>query len=237
VPVCGECLDGLSALQTQSVCLRCGLPFENRFPLDTAGICGLCRRGATLFDWGRGYGAYEGPLRQMIHLLKYDGMQPLATPLGSRLFSLLQQAGPVDLIVPVPLDRHRLRSRGFNQSELLAKQLSKASGIRMDTSLLRRLRRTETQTGLSHAQRRLNVRGAFVLSRPNSLVGLRIALIDDVITTGATANACAALLKSGGAERVAVIALARARRRIVGIEDAAVPLAAVRISGGVECQV
>lgn len=173
----------------------------------------------------------------MIHLLKYEGMRPLARPLGSRLFGILRQAGPIDLIVPVPLDRHRLRRRGFNQSELVAAELSCASGVPLDASVLRRSRRTETQTGLSHAQRRLNVRGAFVLRRSDSLSGKRIALVDDVITTGATAAACAAVLKSAGAEHVAVIALARARRRMVGIQDAAQPLAAAeQLSGRIECR-
>ena len=219
------------------MCSQCGLPFENVFPLHGAGTCGLCRRSATVFDWARGYGAYEGPLRQMIHLLKYEGMRPLARPLGIRLFGLLQQAGPVDLIVPVPLDRSRLRGRGFNQSELLAKELSGASGIAMDAALLRRSRRTETQTGLSHAQRRQNVQGAFVLRRPQSLSGKRVALIDDVITTGATASACAAVLKRAGAERVVVIALARARRRIVDIPGSGQPPAVAELfARGAECR-
>ena len=237
VPVCGECLDSLSPLDARSVCSQCGLPFENQFPLHGAGTCGLCRRSATVFDWARGYGAYEGPLRQMIHLLKYEGMRPLARPLGSRLFGLLQQAGLVDLIVPVPLDRSRLRDRGFNQSELLAKELSRASGIAMDAALLRRSRRTETQTGLSHAQRRQNVQGAFVLRRPQSLSGKRVALVDDVITTGATASACAAVLKRAGAERVVVLALARARRRIVDIPGSGQPPTVAELfARGTECR-
>jgi ComF family protein len=194
------------------------LPFENEHPLHGTGLCALCRRGATEFDWARGYGVYEGSLRHLIHLLKYGGMEPLARPLGMRLAVLPAQAGPVDLIVPVPLDRGRRRARGFNQSELLAKEVGRLTGVGVDARVLRRRRATQTQTGLTHRQRRLNVRGAFVVGRPAAIAGKSIALVDDVITTGATAAACAHVLKGAGASRVVVLALARARRRFISFE-------------------
>lgn len=213
--MCNRCLESVTPIASQSQCGRCGLPFENAWPLDASGLCALCRLGATEFDWGRGYAAYDGALRRLIHLLKYNGMRPLARPLGARLATLLPEAGRVDLIVPVPLDRRRRRARGFNQAELLAAELRRISGIPMDSTVLRRRRRTETQTGLTHRQRRMNVRGAFEVVRPPLVAGRHIALVDDVITTGATAGACARALKRAGAQRVIVLALARARRRIV----------------------
>lgn len=218
VPVCDECIGRVTPLAPRSQCGQCGLPFENEAPLHGSGLCGLCRRGSTEFDWGRGYGAYEGVLRHLIHLLKYAGMQPLAGPLGARLATLLPQAGRVDLIVPVPLDRRRRWNRGFNQSEVLAAELSRISGLPLDAAALQRHRATETQTGLTHRQRRLNVQGAFRVRRPRAIAGKHIALVDDVITTGATAAACARVLKACGAERVVVLALARARRHIVQVE-------------------
>jgi len=224
-PVCERCLNSVRPLAAEGQCVQCGLPFENQAPLHGAGLCGLCRRGATEFDWARGYGAYEGNLRGLIHLLKYDGIQPLANLLGRRLVDLLRQAGPVDLIVPVPLNGSRLRTRGFNQSELLAAALSRASGVALDASVLRRVRHTETQTGLTHRQRRLNMQGAFSVNPNAAIAGKRIALVDDVITTGATAGACTRALKNAGADRVIVLAAARARRRIVDLETLSVPRA------------
>ncbi len=216
--------------------MQCGLPFENAAPLHGSGLCGLCRRGATEFDWGRSFGAYEGTLRSLIHLLKYDGMEPLARPLAARLAGLLDQAGRVDLLVPVPLHRSRRRSRGFNQSELLAAELSRLSGRPAKAVVLRRERATESQTGLTHRQRRLNVQGAFAVRRPEAVAGQHVALVDDVITTGATAGACARALKQAGAARVVVLALARARLRIVEVEPAPAAEAGVPpISRGAVC--
>ena len=170
----------------------------------------MCSGGVPAFDWCRGYGAYEGILRESIHLLKYSGMRPLARPLGRRLAALLADSGPVDLIVPVPLHQQRQRSRGFNQSELLAAELSKCTGVPVDCSVLRRVRVTETQTGLSHRERRLNLLDAFRVARPEGVSGRRVALLDDVVTTGATANECARVLRDHGAARVYAVAFARA---------------------------
>jgi ComF family protein len=219
-PVCEACLEHRERLRPAAECSRCGAPFENELPLHGTGLCGLCRRGVTDFAWGRGFGLYDGTLRHLIHLLKYDGMRPLALPLARRLVPLLVEAGPVDLLVPVPLDGRRERHRGFNQAAAVAAEVSRLSGIRLEKRALRRVRSTETQTGLSDRQRRLNVRGAFQVRHPEVIAGRNIALIDDVITTGATASACALTLERAGAARVVVLALARARRRIVEVPAA-----------------
>ena len=196
-------------------CGQCGVPFENQKPLHGEGRCGLCRRGLTAFDWGRAYGVYEGPLRRVIQLLKYDRMRPLARELAVRMADLVGEAGRVDLLAPVPLHRSRRRERGFNQAELLASELARISGIPVDSALLRRERATETQTGLAHNQRRLNVRGAFAVRR--AVAGRHIALVDDVITTGATVSECARVLKQAGAARVVALAAARARLAMVDV--------------------
>ncbi|MBI3698328.1 MAG: ComF family protein [Acidobacteria bacterium] len=178
-------------------------------------MCGLCRGGLTGFDWGRGYGIYEGPLERVIQLLKYDRMRPLARELALRMANLVGEAGRVDLLAPVPLHRKRQWERGFNQAELLASELGRICGIPVDGVLLRRERATETQTGLAHNQRRLNVRGAFAARRP--VEGRHVALVDDVITTGATMSECARVLKQAGAARVVALAAARARLSMVDV--------------------
>ena len=192
VPVCSECLEGLA-------------------PLDARESGGMDSHGLREFDWGRGYGAYEGNLRSLIHLLKYAGMRPLARPLAARIATLLEAAGPVDLIVPAPLHWWRRYRRGFNQAELLAAEVSRLAGIPM-AGVLRRRKATQTQTGLTRQERHLNVRGAFQVRRPWMVAGRRVALVDDVVTTGATADACAAALKGAGAARVVVLALGQARQ-------------------------
>lgn len=221
--MCRECLDGLEPLAPGSQCSRCGVPFENEAPLHGTALCGLCRREATPFDWARGYGVYEGGLRQLIHLLKYGGIESLARPLAARLATLLPEAGPVDLIVPAPLHWRRRWKRGFNQSELVARELSRLTGVPLEARGLRRRRDTGSQTGLTRRQRRLNVQGALVAGRRAALAGKSIVLVDDVITTGATVGACAQALKRAGAARVVVLALARARRRYVDVPAAVAP--------------
>ncbi len=181
----------------------------------------MCRREAVPFDWARGFGAYEGSLRRVIQLLKYERMEPLARPLAERMARLLEAAGPADVIVPVPLYWLRSWRRGFNQSEALAGELSRLTGLQVSRRCLRRTRDTASQTGLTRRQRRLNVRGAFAVRQPGRVSGKNIVLVDDVITTGATVSACTRALKRAGAARVVVLAAARARSRYLDLPEAA----------------
>ena len=169
------------------------------------------------FDRARSFGTYEGDLRKLIHLMKYDGMRPLAKELGRRLADTLVDFDEVDFLVPVPLNRWRWWRRGFNQAELLSAAMSRATGIPARPRLLRRTHATESQAGLSNHQRRLNVAGAFTAPRPQEVRGRRILLVDDVMTTGATLDACAKALKRAGAEYVGAVTAARARRRMIEV--------------------
>jgi ComF family protein len=151
-------------------------------------------------------------LRNLIHLLKYGKVRTLARPLSGLLAQALPRDEVFDATVPVPLFWLRRIKRGFNQSELLARGLAHRTGIPV-LNALGRVRPTPTQAGLSNSARRLNVSKAF---RSRDVRGKRILLIDDVMTTGATAAACASALKQAGARRVALLTVARVDRRVEG---------------------
>jgi ComF family protein len=186
--------------------------------LDSEGRCALCRSGLRGFDAAYCYGAYEGVLRELIHLLKYGKVKTLAQPLGGFLAAALPRDERFDAVTAVPLHWRRQWQRGFNQSELLARVLSRRSGIPV-ISVLRRVRSTASQAGLSGTRRRRNVATAFAARRQAGRLvdGKRILLIDDVMTTGSTAAACALALKRAGAARVAILSLARVDRRMSGV--------------------
>ena len=158
------------------------------------------------------YGEYEGTLRKLIHVFKYGGVKPLGSALGSLLNTALPREQQFDIIVPMPLHWRKRLERGFNQSELLARFVARRTGIPLVRGLQRR-KRTDPQAGLTRAQRRTNVSGAFEVRRRRDVEGRHVLLIDDVLTTGATASACAGVLKRAGAKRVTVLTLARADRR------------------------
>ena len=147
--------------------------------------------------------------------LRYDGMRPLAKALAAKMAPVAPRVGAVELVVPVPLHRSRRWRREFNQAELLARELSRLVGIPCRPGGLRRVRSTSPQAGLSHRQRRENVRGAFAATDAACIKGRRVLLVDDVMTTGATLDACARVLKVAGARYVGSLTLARAKRRLV----------------------
>jgi ComF family protein len=188
------------------------MPFVNRFPLDESGRCALCRMGLRGFDAVYSYGSYEGTLRQLVHLFKYGGVRPLARPFGRFMIQALPRDASFDVIVPMPLHWFKQWQRGFNQADLLAREIGKKWGVPV-RNLIRRRRATSPQAGLTNAKRRANVRGAFRIARGKPLQGMRVLLVDDVVTTGATASACARVLKRAGAAHVALLALARTDRR------------------------
>lgn len=176
----------------------------------------LCRSGRRGYDEAFCYGAYQGTLRELIHLFKYNGMRALARPLGDLLADALPRDRQFDAVTAVPLHWRRRWQRGFNQSALLAGEIARRRGIPA-MRVLRRAWATRAQAGLSNAQRRENVSGAFAARR--RVAGLRILLIDDVMTTGATAGACARALKRAGARSVSLLALARVDRRFTDPAD------------------
>ena len=220
--MCADCLNSPQPLLAAHFCRSCHTPFSNNFPLDENGLCTLCAGGMRGFDRAYSFGFYEGPLRKLIHLFKYSGMKPL----GKRLAGLLSRALPdeavegFDAVVPMPLHWRRRWRRGFNQSEILARLVAKERRICV-LNAVKRVRATAVQAGLTNSNRRKNVAGAFRVSRKTQVTGKRILLIDDVMTTGATAAACASALKRAGARSVTLLTLARVDRRLAPLESTA----------------
>jgi ComF family protein len=180
--------------------------------------CGLCRRLDQPFARAAAYGSYETGLRDLIHMLKYQHVRPAAGVLGRMLAEVVAnlEAGWGDaclLVVPVPLFPAKLRQRGFNQAELIARAGLKLSPSRdrhlLCGNLLERTRDTQSQTGLTPHQRRANLRGAFHVNDREQVSGREVLLVDDVFTTGATASECARVLRRAGATRVWVATVAR----------------------------
>ncbi|HEY1219086.1 MAG: ComF family protein [Bryobacteraceae bacterium] len=212
IPVCPACLHGPAPLDAEFFCVSCRTPFHNRFPLDEEGRCALCRSGLRGFDAAYSFGFYDGALRQLIHLYKYRKVRTLDRPLGDMLLRALPRDEAFDCVTPVPLHWRKRWQRGFNQADLLARCVVAHTGIPR-IRLLRRLRFTASQASLSNTSRRRNVAAAFACRRPDLAMGRKILLIDDVMTTGSTAAACALALKRAGAARVALLTVARADRR------------------------
>jgi len=206
----------LAPLVAEHFCSICGTPFLNRAPLDELSRCGLCRRGVTRFDAAFAFGEYDGVLRRLIQLYKYEGVRPLAAPLSRLLARAVPRSQRFDVIVPMPLHWMRRWKRGFNQAGLLVQLLARQLAVPA-VAAVRRVKPTAPQAGLTMAQRRDNVAGAFQVRNRRAIAGMNVLLVDDVLTTGATLNACAAVLKRSGARRVTVLAVARADRRRVSL--------------------
>ena len=225
LPVCAGCWGGLRRYEGPS-CFDCGRPFPSAIPLSASKpLCGLCRRDAFFFRKARSFGLYEGVLRQVILLVKFQRHERLARRLGEKLMDTLTQEEELlksTRIVPVPLHRTRKRERGFNQAEVLAKELAELARIPLDRDSLRRTRFTLPQTGLSPSARRKNVRGAFDV-RGSQLRGHTVLLVDDVMTTGATVNACARSLKQSGVKEVFVLTPARSEPLLTPLTVPGIP--------------
>jgi ComF family protein len=206
-PVCGNCWNTIGSF-TPPLCGRCGDPLPSWRVLGEDArlcLCPRCRRRPSALSGSRAIGAYDGSLRAIVHAFKYEGCRSLSRGLGARLReSAADLLSAADIVVPVPLHRSRRRRRGFNQAHELAGRL----GVPM-VKALRRVRATPSQTDLPAAARHDNMRNAFALARGQSVEGLRIVLVDDVSTSGATIESCARVLRAAGAADVSAVTAAR----------------------------
>jgi ComF family protein len=210
--VCSRCWDKIVALKINPPrCASCGLPFQN-FQEDSGHLCGDCIQQMPSYSGARSFGYYTAELGVLIQELKFRGKRNLVgllVPLMAGTFYDAWDRDQFDSIAPIPLHAKRRRERGFNQSELLAKELGRSIGIPYKRALVR-VRATQPQVGLSDTQRRDNVRNAFRCAGPQEVMDKRILLIDDVMTTGATVASAAQALMDAGAWRVSVLTVARA---------------------------
>ncbi len=203
-PLCSACWAGLPR-HPAPLC-SCGQP------LGVPGPCGRCRRGLSPFARGASLGPYEGSLRTVLLALKYRAKTRAADRLAEALVAepavhRLAEGRPV--LVPIPLHPRRKVERGYNQSELLARAVGRRLALEVATGVLVRRKDTRAQTGLSAAERRKNVSGAFAVRRRGLLTLHPVILVDDVLTTGATARACAQALRQAGAPEVRLLTVAR----------------------------
>jgi ComF family protein len=198
--LCASCIEALPELNPP-YCAVCAQP-------NAPETCHLCLESPPAFDGVRAPYQMEGTIKEAVHSLKYRGLKAAAPELAELLAQYLaENPMPGDLLVPVPLHPRRLRSRGYNQSALLAKTLSKKLGLEMNQRLLTRTRNTPPQVNASRDDRRDNVQGSFRCDGP--VDNRAVILVDDVATTGSTLSACAAVLKAAGAASVWGLVLAR----------------------------
>lgn len=199
--LCETCIPGLAKL-TPPYCRICASPYGQS-------PCRWCAENAPAVDGVRAPFLMEGAVQQAIFSLKYRGIRAAAPDLARLLAGYMtERRTPGDLIVAVPLHRRRLRTRGYNQSELLARELSKITGLPLAKGLLTRVKDAPPQVeAATRAQRRTNVEGSYEVT--GDVAGRRALLVDDVVTTGATMSSCAAALKGAGAASVWGLALAR----------------------------
>ena len=212
--LCGTCWADVDFLAGPA-CSVCGLPFETP-ELDGA-LCGSCSRSTPAYDKARAVMRYcdasKGLILRLKHGDRHEGVASYGRWLARAGSDFLRE---VDVITAVPLHRLRLMSRLYNQAALLALAVGEEAGIPVDPMMIERVRRTPSQGGLTKRQRRHNVAGAFRV-RPGyeaCVEGKNIALVDDVLTTGATIDACARVLKRSGAAGIYVLTLARVVRPI-----------------------
>ena len=242
VRVCDACVDAIRAQQNSSepLCVRCGdaLGMESaRFAGSFgSGECTLCRTTPPAFIRAVSFGAYDNELRELLQALKFHGLRRLSEALvgewlATAICQLEGDAASNLVVIPVPLFRNRERRRGFNQSELLARsalkhlrKLRPTWAFTLEAGVLSRVRDTRPQFALGAAQRETNLKGAFRVEQPERIQSREVLLVDDILTSGATANTCSRALLRAGATKVWVATVARARPESVHAVEAGVAL-------------
>ena len=216
IPVCDECLDTIEPVRAPQ-CVICGDRLVSAQLLVGDGRCRGCRDFEPEFDRALSFGEYEGGLRGLVHLLKYEFVVPVASVLGGMIAGTIEELLPscgeaVPLLIAVPLHKSKRSNRGFNQAELIARAAVRRlpKRVQLVTGVLVRQRATISQVGLTREQRIENMRDAFRVRDRRQVRGATVILVDDVMTTGTTLSECARVLKKAGAQRVFAATVARA---------------------------
>ena len=206
--LCAPCWRSITFF-AQPWCVVCGLPFPH--PEGKDAVCAECAREARSWDRARAVLRYDKNSRHLVLALKHGDRTHLAVAFGRWMHRVGgEMLSGADLLVPVPLHWTRLFQRRYNQAALLAQAISSAGGPPVAVDWLIRRRRTPPQGRLGHAARSRNVRAAFAMRRGHGIAGKRVVLVDDVMTTGATLEECARVLRRAGARSIAALTLARA---------------------------
>jgi ComF family protein len=202
---CAACWSSLPPISA-SKCRFCAAPWSG---FDADFVCGTCLVDPLPVDWTEAWGCYRGSLERVLHAFKFKRHDFFAAPLADLVEGVIREHRDLDFdaIVPVPMHRAKVRRRGYNQAELLARALSKHIAIRCEPALLTKTRDRDAQSSLARNARSANVHDAFLASP--RVTTMRILLIDDVITTGETIRACARALVDAGAQRVAAAVVAK----------------------------
>lgn len=198
--ICPRCQSDLPALPTDRLCPRCALPTTH------GEHCGSCLQDPPHYTRAIAVWAYEFPADRLVHALKYQHRLVVASWLGACLAERLTAAGQI--LLPMPLHAERLRERGFNQAGEIARSIARRLSLPYRPDFLQRQRPTRPQAELPPGERQRNVRGAFSCS--GDLSGCHVVLVDDVMTTGASANECARILRLHGASEITLLIAARA---------------------------
>jgi ComF family protein len=202
IPICDDCLGSFEKI-AEPMCQCCGRPFASTVSADAKQpLCRLCRVNFFAFDRARSFAIYNDALFEAIMLMKYEEVTSLGTWFAARIAEVIRETAgewQADAVMPVPLHRARQRERGHNQAELIARPLAKAIGAQIKSRCLVRIKPRPDRLLLSRSERWKAVRGAYATGPGQRVDNLRVLLIDDVMTTGATLDACARALKKAGA--------------------------------------
>jgi ComF family protein len=210
--LCRNCFDDLGFIHSP-ICFDCGVPADISYDYPQEEfVCGVCRQNPYKFDRARSLGHYDTVLRQLIHHFKYQKQLGVLSDIDRLLEKYFSDFGEEysDLTVsPIPLHFNKMRERGFDQAFLLARQVARALHAPLESALLKRVAVTSPQATKTKAERAQNIKGAFEVNRPEWVEGKNVLLVDDVFTTGATANEAAKTLKKAGAGKVYIFTLGR----------------------------
>ncbi|MGH9592344.1 MAG: ComF family protein [Bryobacteraceae bacterium] len=226
IPFCQACLALLSQPLPAPLCARCGRPIISSAvaDADSAPLCHLCRFGVYDFDLVRSFGAYTPSMARAILQLKYGEVTPVGAWAARHLAQIVRREPAsfvADIVVPVPLHASRLRERGYNQAELIARPLARLLGIPFRSYLLVRTRPRPDKLRLTRRERWDTVRGAYATQDGARVDNLRVILVDDVFTTGATLDACSRALRRSGAVQVVGLTVARAIPSSIRVDGSA----------------